>query len=175
MVFDPLTYIFIAIVLLAAILASLAAWAPRRAWVRVGALIVTLLIVPIAFFQVTEMLSRPKPANYEWLRRNVDKVTVLSASFDEQRAIYLWVRFEGDIQPRYYSLPWSNRLAENLQDTLEEAVQQNGNVVLRHFFSRQSLGDYGDLNMEIVPPPVPPQKPPYTSPPRVFNPREKAI
>jgi len=31
MVFDPLTYIFIAIVLLAAILASLAAWAPRRA------------------------------------------------------------------------------------------------------------------------------------------------
>ena len=83
MVFDPLTYIFIAIVLLAAILAPLAAWTPRSAWVRVGALIVTLLIVPIAFFQVTEMLSRPKPAKYEWLRRNVDKVTVLSASFDE--------------------------------------------------------------------------------------------
>lgn len=166
MVFDPPTYIFIAIVLLAAILASLAAWAPRRAWVRVCALIVTLLIVPIAFFQVTEMLSRPKPANYERLRRNVDKFTVLSASFDEQRAIYLWVRFEGDIQPRYYSLPWSNQLAENLPYTLEEAVQQNGNVVLRHFFSRQSLGDYGDLNVEIIPPRVPP---------RVFNLREKAI
>ena len=89
MVFDSLTYIFIAIVLLAAILASLAAWAPRRAWVSVCALIVTLLIVPIAFFQVTEILSRPKPVNYEWLRRNVDKVTVLSPSFDEQRAIYL--------------------------------------------------------------------------------------
>jgi len=133
------------------------------------------MIVPIVYFQAKKMLSRPKLANIEWLRRNVDNVTVLSASFDEQRAIYLWVRFEGDIQPRYYSLPWSNRLAENLQDTLEEAVQQNGNVVLRHFFSRQSLGDYGDLNVEIVPPTVPPQKPTYISPPRVFNLREKAI
>ncbi len=71
MVFDPPTYIFIAIVLSAAILASLAAWATRRAWVRVCALIITLLIVPIAFFQVTEMLSHPKPANYEWLRVNM--------------------------------------------------------------------------------------------------------
>ena len=35
------------------------------------------------------MLSRPKPANYEWLRRHVDKVTVLSASFREKQAIYL--------------------------------------------------------------------------------------
>ncbi|MEC8135087.1 MAG: hypothetical protein VX107_02895 [Pseudomonadota bacterium] len=46
---------------------------------------------------------------------------------------------------------------------------------MRHFFSRQSLDDYSGLNMGIVPPPVPPQKPSYTSPLRVFNPREKAI
>ena len=85
------------------------------------------------------------------------------------------MRFDGDTKPRYYSLPWSDRLAENLQGSLEEAVQKNGNVVLRHFFSRQSLDDYGDLNVEIVSPPVPPQTPPYTSPPRAFNPREKAI
>jgi len=98
--------------------------------------------------------------------RKYVKTTVLSASFDEQRAIYLRVRFEGDIQPRYYSLPWSNQLTENLPDTLEEAVQQNANVVLRHFFSRQSLGDYGDLNEEIIPLPMQP---------RAFNPSEKAI
>ena len=85
------------------------------------------------------------------------------------------MRFDGDTKPRYYSLPWSNRLAENLQELLEEADQKNGNVVLRHFFSRPSLDDYGDLNVEIVPPPVPPQKPLYTLPPRVFNSREKAI
>ena len=105
------------IVLLAAVLASIAAWAPRKTWVRVNALVITLLIMPIGFLQVTEMLSRPKPANYECLRRHVDKVTVLSASFREKQAIYLWVRFDGDTKPRYYSLPWSNRLAENLQES----------------------------------------------------------
>ena len=85
------------------------------------------------------------------------------------------MRFDEDTKPRYYSLPWSNRLAENVQESHEESVQKNGNVVLRHFFSQQSVYDYGDLNVEIVPPPFTPQKPPYTSPPRVFNPREKAI
>ena len=43
--------------------AFIAAWAPRKTWVRV-ALAITLLIMPIGFLQVTEMLSRPKPANY---------------------------------------------------------------------------------------------------------------
>ena len=171
MEFDSLTFLIMAIVLFAAVLASIAAWAPRKIWVRVNALVITLLIMPIGSLQVTEMLSRPKPANYELLRRHVDKVTALSASFREKQAIYLWVQFDGDTKLRYYSLPWSNRFAEYLRKSLEEAVHQKGNVVLRHFFSRQSLDDYGDLKVEIVPPPVPP----YTSPPRVFKQREKAI
>jgi hypothetical protein len=58
---------------------------------------------------------------------------------------------------------------------LKEAAQQKGNVVLQHFFSRQSLGDYGDPNLEIISPPVPPQKRPYASLPRVFSPCEKVI
>ena len=89
MEFDSLTFLIIVIVLLATVLASIAAWAPRKTLVRVNALLITLLIMPIGFLQVTEMLSRPKPANYEWLRRYVDKVTVLSASFREKQAIYL--------------------------------------------------------------------------------------
>ena len=89
MEFDSLTFLIIVIVLLAAVLASIAAWAPRTTGVRVNALVITLLIMPIEFLQVTAMLSRPKPANYEWLRRHVDKVTVLSASFREKQAIYL--------------------------------------------------------------------------------------
>ena len=35
---------------------------------------------------------------------------------------------------------------------MEETVRQHGDVVMRHFFSRQALDDYGDLNVEIVPP-----------------------
>ena len=88
MEFDSTAFLIV-IVLLAAVLASIAAWAPRKTLVRVNALLITLLIMPIGFLQVTEMLSRPKPANYEWLRRHVDKVTVLSASFREKQATYL--------------------------------------------------------------------------------------
>ena len=65
MEFDSLTFLIMVIVLLAAVLASIAAWAPRKTWVRVNALVITLLIMPIGFLQVTEMLSRPKPAIYE--------------------------------------------------------------------------------------------------------------
>ena len=89
MEFDSLTCLIMVIVLLAVVLASIAAWAPRKTWVRVNALVITLLIMPIGFLQVTEMLRRPKPANHWWLRRHVDKVTVLSASFREKQAIYL--------------------------------------------------------------------------------------
>lgn len=172
---ETLTYLFLAVVLLAAMLASLAAWAPRRAWVRFSALIVTLLIVPLGFLQVTELLSRPKPVKYEWLRRNVNKVTVLSVSFDEGTAIYLWLRLEGDIKPRYYSLPWQNKLAENIEEALEESVAQNGELVLRDFFSKDTFDELGKLNLEIVPPPAPPQKPPYAQPRTVPDPRDKGV
>lgn len=172
---ETLTYLFMAIVLLAAVLASIAAWAPRRAWVRFSALGVTLLIVPLGFLQVTELLSRPKPAKYEWLRRNVDKVTVLSVSFDEGRAIYLWLRLDGDVRPRYYSLPWHNKLAEQIEEALEESVAQSGDLVLRDFFSKETYEELGKLNLEIVPPPLPPQKPPYAAPPKIPDPREKGV
>ena len=59
MEFDSLTFLIIVIVLLAAVLASIAAWAPRKTLVRVNALLITLLIMPIGFLQVTAMLSRP--------------------------------------------------------------------------------------------------------------------
>ena len=89
MEFYSLTFLIMVIVLLAVVLASIAAWVPRKTWVQVNALVITLLLMPIGFLLVTEMLSRPKQANYEWLRRHVDKVTVLSASYRKKQAIYL--------------------------------------------------------------------------------------
>ncbi len=168
---ESMTYLFVVILLLAGTLASLAIWAPRRTWVRVLSLTLAVLIIPVAYIQMTELLSRAKPAKYEWWRRQTDTVTILDVSFHEGVAIYLWLRLDGDIVPRYYSLPWSTSLAEKIEDALEDAVLQNGNVVLRHLFSRQSLDEHGDLNVEIIPPPVPHQKPPYVRPDPVPDPR----
>ena len=49
MEFDSLTFLIMVIVLLAVVLASIAAWATRKTWVRGNALVITFLIMPIGF------------------------------------------------------------------------------------------------------------------------------
>ncbi len=173
---DILTWLVIAVTALAAGLALIAIRAPRPTWVRVTALCLTAAMLPIAYAETTEVLSRPKPIHLEWFRKNAEKTTVLSASFDEGKAIYLWLRIEDDLMPRYYVMPWSTEFASRLEDGLEEAVLQRGNIILRELFAQENLeGDFGEMNVEIMPPPIPPRKPPWSAPPRVFNPRDKGI
>ena len=169
---DILIYIFAAAAAIAAGLAALAIWAPRPTPVRVGALVVAVLFLPIAYVQSLEMLSRPKPASFEWFERSQDTAQVLSVSFDEGRTIYLWLRMPGDVEPRAYEIPWNIRLAEKLEDAVDDAVRKNSTIILKEPFYRRSMGEWGDLNDVIIPPPLPPQKLPPSMPPKVFNPRK---
>ncbi len=168
---DILIYIFAGAALLAAGLAALAIWAPRPTPVRIGALIVAVLFLPLAYVQSLEMLSRAKPASFEWFERSADSVQVLSVSFDEGRKIYLWLRMPDTVEPRAYEIPWNIRLAEKLEDAVDDAVRKNSTILLKEPFFRRSMEEWGDLNVEIVPPPLPPQKLPHL-PPKVFNPRK---
>ena len=61
---------------LAGILASVALWAPRRIWVKLGALGVTAVFLPAGYFGLSEMLSRPKPVGLELARLNLAEATV---------------------------------------------------------------------------------------------------
>ncbi len=171
---DVLYYVFAAAALVAAALASIAIWAPRPARVRISALLIVMLFLPLVYLQFVEMLSKPKPVRFEWYEQNVDKALLLSASFDEGEAIYLWLRLDGSFEPRAYVLPWNLQLAEKLEDAVEEAVRRDSTVLLLKPFYRRSFEEWGDLNVEILPPTLPPQKTPPL-PPRVFNPREKRI
>lgn len=170
----PLFYLFVASLFLAALLAAIAIWAPRIARVRAAALALAALFVPIGYLQAVELLSRPKPMSYEWFRRDVALAQVLGASFDEGRAIYLWLRVEHEIEPRYYALPWRQEAAQKLEDLIDNAIRQNSTVVLKNPFFRKSLDEMGDLNAHIVPPKLPPQKSP-PPPPQIFNPRTQGI
>lgn len=170
----PLFYLFIASVFLAAMLAAIAIWAPRITRVRAAALAVATLLIPIGYIQAVELLSRPKPMSFEWFQRDVALAQVLGASFDEGRAIYLWLRIEHEIEPRYYVLPWRQEAAQKLEDIIDNAIRQNSTVVLKNPFFRKSLDDMGDLNAHIVPPKLPPLKKPPT-PPQIFNPRGQGI
>ena len=171
---DILFYVFAGATGIAAALASIAIWAPRPTRVRVLAVTVTLLFIPVAYVELAELLSKPKPMSFEWYERNTDKALLLGTTLDEGKAIYLWLRLDGSLEPRNYKIPWNLRLAEKLEDASEDAVRRNSTIVLRNPFWRRSFDEWGDLNVEIIPPPLPPLKMPPPAP-RFFNPRDKSI
>jgi hypothetical protein len=171
---DTLIYVFAASTVVAAALASLAIWAPRLPWVRIAAVIAATLLMPISYIQFVEFLSRPKPQSMEWMQRHADAAEVLGVSLAEGEAIYMWLRLSGEVEPRYYKFPWNLRLAEQLEEDIDTAMQNQGKLVLRNPFENRRPGELGDLNVEIVPPSLPPTKAP-PSMPRFHNPRDLKI
>lgn len=171
---DVIYYIFAATIGIAALLASIAIWAPRKTPIRVLALVAMTLFLPIVYTQFVALLSKPKPIEWAWLERDVDRAQVLSVSFDEGKAIYVWLRLNGMIEPRFYSLPWRQQAAEDLEDAMEQAGRTRSGVILKDPFSKRSLEDRGGVTVEIIPPASPPLKKP-TIPPRVYNPRSPEI
>jgi len=171
---DIIYYLFASAVAVAAVLASLAIWAPRVTRVRLVAVAMTAAFIPIAYLQMLEMLSKPKPMSYEWFQTQTDKAIVLGAHFDEGKAIYLWLQVPDQPSPRYYEIPWNVRLAERIEDAVDDAAAKKSALVIENPFRRRSLEEWGELNMNIIPPPMPPQKLPKF-PPRIINPREFKI
>ncbi len=165
--------IFIALLAVTALLATIAIWSQRRASVRTLAVVLTGLFIPIGYLTVTELLSQPKPMQHEWFKRHVDEATLLGVSVRENQAIYLWLRLDDSLEPRYYVLPWQQQLAEKLQNLIDEAIREGASVTISNPFSRKSFDDLGSMNMHIVRPPQPPMKPP-SPPPQFFNPRERS-
>ena len=171
---DILIFTFIGVAMIAAALASLAIWAPRALAVRIIAVLITTLLLPVAYLQFAELLSRPKPMTFEWYEKGADKADLISVSLHEGVAIYLWLRLEGSFVPRSYVVPWNLKIAEKLEDAVDDAIRRRSTIILKKPFFRKSLDEWGDLNVEIIPPPSPPLKhaPP---PPRLYNPRKQNI
>jgi len=171
---DVIYYIFAATIGTAALLASIAIWAPRKTPIRVLALAAMTLFLPIIYAQFVGLLSKPKPVAWEWIDRDVDRAQLLSVSFDEGKVIYVWLRLNGMIEPRFYSLPWRQRTAEDLEDAMEQANRTRSSVIVTNPFSKRSLEERGGITVEIIPPATQPLKKP-TIPPRVYNPRSPEI
>ena len=74
---NALIYVFVATIAVAAVLATLAIWAPRTAKVRFAALLAALLFIPLGYLQLVELLARPKPIDFEWFRKDAPAVTKL--------------------------------------------------------------------------------------------------
>jgi len=171
---DVLFYLFAAAVGTAAVLAGIAIWSPRATAIRIAALAATALIMPLVYLQMVGLLSKPKPLNFAWFERNVENAAVLGVSLSEGKAIYLWLLLDGFSEPRYYVLPWRQRAAESLEDAIDGALNSRSGVMLEKPFSLRAYEELGQLNVKIVPPPIPPRKLP-PPPPQIFNPRNKDI
>jgi len=141
---------------LAAILASVALWAPRRLWVKLGTLAVIFVFLPAGYFGLSEMLSRPKPVSLELARKDLADAAVVGTHLDEGKAIYLWLGIPGTDEPRAYALPWDQQLARQLQGAERESRDSGAPVHVRKPFEN-SLDDR-EKRFYAAPPPPPPEK-----------------
>jgi hypothetical protein len=116
-----LTYIFAGIVLIAAVLASISIWSPRKLWVKASAIGATAALMGMAYVGLTDLLSKPKPVRMEWALRTVQEAQVLGASAREGEGIFLWLEIRGVPEPRSYRMPWDRKAAEQLQTAMREA------------------------------------------------------
>jgi hypothetical protein len=74
---------FALVALLAAGLASIAIWSPRRLLVRIGAVALATLFLPTAWAAMSDLMSRPKPIDFEWWHQAEGEATVLSSQLRE--------------------------------------------------------------------------------------------
>lgn len=151
-----LAQLFIVALVLAAALASISVWAPRKVWVRTSAIVIACLFLPLAYAGLADLLSKPKPVNLEWAHRNVPEATVLAAQLKENQGIYLWLKFDGADEPRSYVLPWDRNVAEQLQKGMREAEANKNGLRMKLPF-QLSLDNRDPMFYALPQPALPPK------------------
>ena len=131
---SAIIFLFVPLVLVAALLSNIGIWSPRRMWLKLSALAAAVAFLPLGYTSLSELMSRPKPVALEWLRRELPEATLLGASMHEDQAIYLWLKVPEIDEPRAYTLPWSRPLAEQLQRAQREAKKNRNGVRVRRPF-----------------------------------------
>lgn len=151
-----LAQLFIIALVLAAALASISVWAPRKVWVRACAVLIAILFLPLAYAGLADLLSKPKPVNLEWAHRNVPEATVLAAQLREGDGIFLWLKIDGVDEPRSYVLPWDRKIAEQLQEGMREAEANKNGLRMKLPF-QFSLDDRETMFYALPQPALPPK------------------
>lgn len=128
---NELPFLFAAAMTVAAGLAMLAVWAPRRLTPKLSALAMAAAFVPLGYLGFVDLLGRPKPVAMEWWRERADEATVLGSQLREGDGVYLWLQLAGSGEPRSYRLPWDEGTAQQLVEALREADKNGSGVRMR--------------------------------------------
>jgi hypothetical protein len=118
------TLLFAITLLPAAALAWISVSSPRSLGIRLTALCITVLFVPLAYASFAELLGRPKPIGLDALTRQEGTAVILASLLEEDVRIYVWLQLQDGPEPRAYALPWSRAAAEQLQGASEQAARQ---------------------------------------------------
>ncbi len=151
--------LFVVSAVVAAGLAWLAIWSPRRPLIKVAALALAALLLPLGYLSLVELTGRPKEVRDEWLLAGLEEAQVLAFDLREGRAIFLWLRLPGIDEPRSYRLPWSLPLARQLQEAGRAAERAGTAVAVRRPFER-SLDDQKPRAYPLPQPASPPKQVP---------------
>ncbi len=151
-----------------ALLTGLVLRSPHRLSVKLLALAVPALFLPLLWLATGEILGRAKPVQLEWWRARVESVTVIASHLREGEGIYLWLLLPGGEEPRAYVLPWRQQLAEDLVEASREA-RENGTAVIMRLPFEPSLDDRPPVFHALPQPALPPKEwrlppPPFSAP-----------
>ncbi len=75
------------------------------------------------------MLGRPKSTRLEVFRKSMPDAKVIGSYLKENDGVYLWLALPGLDEPRYYKLPWDEKVAKALQGAIAENERQHGSGV----------------------------------------------
>lgn len=135
---DLALYFFVPTAIAAAILANIGIWSPRNGWLKISAIVVTALFLPLSYGSISELLSRPKPISMEWARRTMPEARLIAASLQEGKAIYIWLQTPDTPEPRAYQLPWNKETAKQLQRAQRRAKTTKNGVKIRRPFDKEN-------------------------------------
>ena len=152
---DSFAYLYVALALVGAALASIAVWSRRRTLWKAAAVGLLAALVVIGYFSYSMLLSRPKTLASGM--EDVAGARVLSAVLREDEAIYLWLSIDGT--PRFYALPWDRAAAQRLQTVMRETRRSGHDVVIRSSEEAGDSAESGESTPEVhtfyaVPPPI---------------------
>jgi hypothetical protein len=107
------------------------------AWRRAAVSGFFALLLAGLFFGYSDMLGRPKSTRLEVLRPSEVDAKVLGSYVVEGSGIYLWLQLKDVREPRYYVLPWEEKMARNLQKAIADNAEAHGSgVAMRRPFDR---------------------------------------
>lgn len=156
-----MTTFLIAFVSLALLLGSFAYVAlpmvGRMRRILVSGFFATLL--GILFFGYSDMLGRPKSAQMELLRGGADEARILGAYFMEGNGVFLWLQLPGTEEPRYYKLPWDVKVAQSIQEAIQQNAAEHGAGVAMKLPFEQGWAKKEEPKFYPLPQPKLPDKP----------------